>query len=130
MIHHVTETVTIPRNRLIPRNTELPTLVRAPLLFLRRYWLPLFLLLCGAVLDALTTYVNVRDFGADIEVHPVQRFVMTLFGPALGVPAAKAGQLFFVVAVAAWWRPWCGWLLALCGCFYGLAAASNHFLWL
>lgn len=120
----------IPRNRLIPRNNELRTLFLMPPHFVHRYWLPLLILLAGAVFDAITTYVNVRDLGADIEVHPVQRMVMDIFGAALGVPLAKMAQCFCVLVVAAWWRPWCGWILAACGCFYGLAAMSNHFLWL
>jgi hypothetical protein len=44
------------------------------------------------------------------------------------VPVAKAIQLAFVLLVAAWWRPWCPWLLGACGLLYGAAAVSNHFL--
>jgi hypothetical protein len=118
------------QSRLVPARTELSNLFRHPLVFARRYWLPLIVLLIGASLDTWTTYQNVRDYTAAVEVHPVQRFVMELLGPAVGVPAAKLAQLAFVLLVAAWWKPWCGWMLALCGVVYGLAATSNHFLWL
>ena len=96
------------QNRLLPARTELPNLFRHPLRFARRYWLPLILLLIGASFDAWTTYQNVRDYTAVVEVHPVQRFVMELLGPTLGVPAAKLGQLAFVLLVAAWWAGFVG----------------------
>ena len=35
-------------------------------------------------------------------------------------------KVAFVILVAAWWRPWCAWILRLCGVLYCLAAASNH----
>lgn len=123
-------TVALSQNRLLPRNNELRTLVGSPSIFLRRYWLPLAVLALGSLLDAVTTYQNVAAYGAGIEVHPVQQLVMQLFGPGPGVFLAKLGQVSCVLLVAAWWRPWCGWILLLCGCFYALAAASNHFLWL
>lgn len=114
----------------LPARTEIPTLARRPAAFARRYWVPLLLLVVGATADAVTTYRNVARLGAGIEVHPVQRFVFEVLGPAAGVPVAKVLQVGFVLLVAAWWRPWCGWVLALCGALYGLAAANNHFLWL
>jgi hypothetical protein len=30
--------------------------------------------------------------------------------------------------VAAWWRPWCRWILLTCAGLYTLAAVSNYFL--
>jgi hypothetical protein len=54
--------------------------------------------------------------------------VSEIVGVTAGVPVAKAVQLAFVLLVAAWWRPWCPWLLGACGLLYGMAAVSNHFL--
>ena len=115
---------------VLPARTQLPTLARRPAAFARRYWLPLLVLATGATADAVTTFRNVATFGADIEVHPVQRLVFEALGPVAGVPVAKVLQVGFVLLVAAWWQPWCGWVLRLCGVLYGLAAANNHFLWL
>ena len=112
---------------LLPRDTELPLLAKRPLTFAGRHKLALLILLVGAVLDALTTYANVRDFGPHVETHPVQRLVFQLLGPQAGVPVAKFIQLAFVLFVAAWWRPWTTILLALCGILYTAAALSNHF---
>jgi uncharacterized membrane protein len=91
--------------------------------------MPLAVLMVGAVLDGVTTYSNVRDYSADVEVHPVQRVVFQVLGPAVGVPVAKALQVACVLFVAALWRRWCPWVLVLSGLLYALAAASNHFLW-
>jgi hypothetical protein len=87
-------------------------------------------LLCGAVLDGITTFNNLRTYGAAVEVHPAHRIVYELLPPAVGAPVGKLLQLGFVLFVAAWWRPWCAALLAGCGALYALAAASNHFQWL
>ena len=114
--------------RLLPDRTELPLLVREPRAFVVRYRVPLLVLLVGAVLDAVTTYRNLVTFGAGIEVHPAHRLVFEWFGTTWGVPVGKLAQLGFVVFVAAWWRPWCAWLLGGCGVLYTLAAISNHFL--
>jgi len=115
---------------LLPRHTDLPLLAKRPLTFAHRYRWPLLLLLLGAVADAVTTYINLswRQFNASVEVHPVQRMVFEVFGAALGVPLAKLIQLAFVLFVAAWWRPWCGWVLSVCGTLYLLAAISNYFM--
>jgi len=56
--------------------------------------------------------------------------VSLLVGVEAGVPIAKLLQLGFVLLVAAWWRPWCRWILLACGCLYALAATSNYFLWI
>ena len=115
---------------MLPAKSELPTLLKTPHGFAARYWLPLLILAVGATFDAITTYRNTVAMGSSIEVHPVQRWVFELFGAAVGVPLAKVLQVGFVVFVAAWWKPWCGWIMALCGGLYGLAAISNHFLWI
>ena len=60
--------------------------------------------------------------------HLVQRWVSQLLGVGAGVPLAKLTQLAFVLLVAAWWRPWTPWLLALCGLLYAVAAVSNYYL--
>jgi len=114
----------------IPRHSELPTLRQHPRTFLKRYRYSLALLILGAVLDAITTYQNVRQFGPHVETHPVQRLFFETFGPALGVPLAKLIQFAFVIFVAAWWRPWTRWILFVCGTLYTAAALSNHFQWL
>lgn len=90
----------------------------------------MIVLAIGAILDALTTYANVREFGPHVETHPVQRLFFEIFGPALGVPLAKLTQFAFVIFVAAWWTPWTRWLLLLCGLLYTAASLSNHFQWL
>ena len=113
---------------ILPDRTELPLMLGRPAAFARRYRGPLLLLLAGATADAVTTLVNLRRFGAGIEVHPVQRWVFEWFGVEAGVPVAKLCQLACVLAVAAWWRPWCRWVLTICGVFYLAAAVSNHFL--
>lgn len=115
---------------LIPRHSELPTLGRQPLRFLSRYRYSLLILIVGAVLDALTTYANVKQFGPGVETHPVQRLFFQTFGATIGVPLAKALQFGFVIFVAAWWCPWTRWVMILCGVLYAAAAASNHYRWL
>lgn len=115
---------------ILPARTELPLLVRTPASFARRYWLPVLLLVICATADAVTTYRNTALYGPDVEVHPVQRILFAVLGAEVGVPLAKVLQVGFVLLVAAWWKPWCGWLMSLCGVLYGLAALSNHNLWL
>lgn len=112
----------------LPAKTELRTLASQPATFARRYWVALAILLIGATADAITTYNNTVLFGAGIEVHPVQRWVFSTFGSEFGVPMAKLAQVGFVVLVAAWWTPWCGWIIAGCGLLYSFAAISNHFV--
>jgi CHASE2 domain-containing sensor protein len=112
----------------LPRRTEIPRLLRHPLSFARAYWPSLALLLAGATADAITTYHNLRLYGPDVEAHVVQRWVSEAVGVAAGVPIAKLIQLGFVLLVAAWWKPWTPWLLALCGVLYGAAAVSNYYL--
>ena len=116
--------------RWIPRHSELRTIGREPSRFLKRYCFSLVVLVAGAVLDALTTYANVKQFGPGVETHPVQRLFFENLGAPIGVPVAKALQLAFVIFVAAWWRPWTRWVLLACGVLYAATAASNHFQWL
>lgn len=115
---------------IVPARSELPLLVTRPVEFARRYWIPLTILLLGALSDAITTLVNLRAYGTEIEVHFVQRWVSDLVGVNAGVPLAKIIQLAFVIFVAAWWRPWCGAILIACGVLYSIAAMNNYFLWL
>jgi hypothetical protein len=115
---------------LLPCNSEIPTLLARPGEFVSRYRYALLLLLVGTILDALTTYANVREFGSHVETHPVQRLVFDLFGVTAGVPLAKLVQVGFVMFVAAWWKPWTRWILLICGLLYTAAAISNHFQWL
>ena len=115
------------RMTILPRHTDLPMLVREPGHFIRRYRWSLLLLLAAATADAITTYLNVRRYTTIIEVHPVQRWVFEALGPAAGVPVAKMIQVAVAVGVAAWWRPWCRYILLLCAGLYALAAVSNHF---
>lgn len=95
-----------------------------------RYRPHLLILLVGASFDLFTTLWNLRRYGTSIEVHLPQRMLSEWFGVEVGVPLAKAVQLIFVLLVAAWWKPWCRWLLLACGMLYSLAAMTNYFLWL
>jgi hypothetical protein len=115
---------------ILPRRTNLRILCRRPRRFARAYRAALVLLSMAVAADAVTTLRNMRQFGADIELHIVQRLVSELLGVNLGVPVAKLIQLGFVLLVASWWRPWCAWMLWGCAVLYALAALSNHFMWL
>jgi uncharacterized membrane protein len=88
----------------------------------------LAILLAGAVLDAVTTAVSVSAYGAEVELHLIQRWIMAWLGPVLGIIAAKFVQVAVAIVVASLWRRWCGWLMVLCGVLYALAAVSNHFM--
>src|SRR5436309_141285 len=109
---------------ILPRQTELPRLLRRPGDFVRIYWPGLVVLFIGAAADAVTTLVNLHRYGPVVEAHIVQRWVSQIFGIYAGVPLAKLTQLGFVLLVAAWWKPWTPWLLTLCGLLYGAAAVS------
>jgi hypothetical protein len=113
---------------IIPRDTNLPLLAKEPRVFAWKYRVSLLILLVGATADLITTYVNLKRYGTSVEAHPVQRLVSEIIGVTAGVPLAKLIQLAFVLFVAAWWRPWCAWVLGVCGVLYSLAAVSNHFL--
>ena len=113
---------------IVPRQTELPRLLRHPQEFARVYWLPLAILFAGAVADCATTYHNLVLFGPEVEAHVAQRWVSEVVGVRAGVPLAKMIQLGFVIAVAAWWRRWTPALLIICGLLYGVAAVSNFYL--
>lgn len=121
-------TSTAKSAKLLPADSALPQLFFAPRLFIRTYRWFLVTLILGASADVFTTLWNLRAYGPGVEVHIVQRWVSQVVGVEAGVPLAKLGQLCFVVLVAAWWRPWCRWLLLGCGCLYALAACSNYFL--
>ena len=109
--------------------TNLRLLVRRPLLLADKYRWPLAVLMVGTALDGITTYVNLRRFGLEIEVHPVVRLFWQIFGTsALTVGVAKGFQAVLAAFVACFWRTWCGWLMLLAGLLYTLAAISNHFL--
>jgi hypothetical protein len=73
----------------------------------------------------VTTYRNVRCSGG-IEVHPVQRIVFELFGPAAGVPVAKLLQVGFVLLVARVVAAVVRMVALSVRALYGLAAANNH----
>ena len=113
---------------LLPRQTEVPRLLAHPLAFARAYWLPLMVLIAGAIADGVTTYRNLVLYGPDVEAHVVQRWVSEVMGVRAGVPIAKLIQLAFVLLVAAWWRGWTPWLLLICGVLYSAAAISNYYL--
>jgi hypothetical protein len=113
--------------KLFPSKTNLRILFRRPDLLAQRYRWPLTGLTVGAVADLVTTLEQVRRYGPGVELHFVQQLVFYVFGAAFGVPIAKAIQVACVVLVACWWRPWCTWILTLCGMLYALAAVSNHF---
>lgn len=116
--------------RVIPKDSALPQLFSTPRQFVVEYRAALIVLLIGASLDLFTTLWNLRAYGTQIEVHIPQRMLSEWFGVEIGVPMAKAIQLMFVLLVAAWWKPWCRWILLACGVLYSLAAANNYFLWL
>ncbi|HTL28809.1 MAG TPA: hypothetical protein VL282_06310 [Tepidisphaeraceae bacterium] len=113
---------------MLPRRSELPTLINDPRTFIWRYRFPLLVLAIGAMADVVTTCINLQRFGSSVEAHLAQRMVSDVIGVSAGVPVAKLIQLGFVLFVAAWWRPWCAVLLGACGVLYTLAAVSNHFL--
>ena len=110
----------------VPRQSELPRLLKHPLVFARIYRLPLAILFAGAAADCVTTYRNLVLYGPDVEAHVVQRWVSEVVGVHAGVPLAKLLQVGFVVGVAAWWRRWTPWLPIVCGLLYGAAAVSNY----
>jgi len=103
-------------------------LVQMPREFVRMHRWALVVLVLGASADLFTTLWNLRSYGPGAEAHVVQRWVSQIVGVEAGVPMAKAMQLWFVIFVAAWWRPWCRAMLIGCGCLYALAAISNYFL--
>lgn len=115
---------------ILPRRTELPLLLTRPFEFRNRYRWPLFFLALAAFLDGATTYRFLHALGPAAEVHPVQRLIFSLLPPMAGILLAKSAQVIAAVLVAAFWQPWCKWLMLACGILYALAAASNHFGWL
>ncbi len=117
-------------SRFLPRRTNLILLLRRPGSVFCAYRAPLFFLCLAALADGITTLANMRLYGIETELHPVQRLFSQILGVNAGVPLAKATQLAFVILVACWWRPWCNWLLWGCASLYAFATMSNHFLWL
>ena len=113
---------------ILPRNSAIPILFNMLREFVWLYRIPLAVLVLGASADAFTTLWNLRAFGPMVEAYVVQRWVSQMIGVEAGVPMAKLVQLGFVVFVAAWWRPWRGTVLWVCGCLYAAAAVSNYFL--
>jgi len=114
----------------LPRDSALPLLFRHPQQFKHQFRWSLFALVLASTADLFTTLWNLRAYGPEVETHPAQRLVSQLIGVEAGVPLAKAGQVIFVVLVAAWWRPWCRSILLTCAGLYTFAAVSNYFLWL
>ncbi len=113
-----------------PAQTAIRVLVLHPFEFRNAYRWPLFILVLGAFLDGITTYRFLQTLGPAAEVHPVQQWLFTLLPPLPGILLAKSGQVLCTVLLAAWWQPWCRWMMLACGSLYTLAAASNHFGWL
>lgn len=118
--------------RMVPEHfrPSLDLLHRRPGWFARRYWLPILVLLAGALLDVATTIPNVARFGPAVEAHPAYRYAMCALGPVPGTVVGKALQVVFVVLVAAVWKPWCPWIMAMAGLCYSAGALSNHLHWL
>lgn len=115
---------------IIPGKCLIGSMIRDPFGFRKEYKWPLFILVLGAFLDGITTYQFLHTIGPDGEVHPVQRLVFTYLPPMPGILFAKSCQVAFAILVAAWWQPWCKWLMITTGGVYMLAAMSNHFHWL
>jgi len=114
----------------MPNRSELGLLLYEPLRFRDRYRWSLFFLGLAAFFDGLTTYRFLQSIGPAAEVHPVQRLVFTYLPPLAGIVFAKSGQVMVAVLVAAWWQPWCRWLMWVTASLYGVAAISNHLQWL
>jgi hypothetical protein len=112
----------------LPNNSAIPSLVQHPREFIAAYRWFLIVLVLGAGADLFTTLWNLRLYGVGVEVHIVQRWLSQIVGIEAGVPLGKFAQLSCVILVAAWWRPWCRWILLLCSILYMLAAISNYFL--
>ncbi len=110
--------------------TNLRVLTRRPLLFARKYRLPLAVLVLGSALDAATTIDFMLHYGPGEELHPAARVVADVFGVPVGVILGAVVRLAFVLVVAAVWRKWCAWMMVICGILYALAAASNHLGWM
>lgn len=108
--------------------TNLRILVRRPRIFVRRYRMPLTVLLIGVLLDTVTTMRNLYTFGPEAEFHPAIRTAVEEYGISLGVPVGSLVRIGFVIFAAALWRKTCGMLLYVCGVLYLLASISNYFL--
>jgi hypothetical protein len=117
-----------PQIPWLPRDSALPMLARQPRLFIKTYRWPLVCLVLGAAADIFTTLWNLRAYGPQVEMHVVQRWISLLVGVEIGVPLAKALQSAVAILAAAWWRPWCRWILLACGLLYALGALSNYYL--
>jgi hypothetical protein len=113
-----------------PMPSEVHTLARQPVTFLRRYRWAVAILLIGALADMLTTIVNLARFGTVAEVHPAMRIMAELYGVQAGIIVGTVVRVLVVLFVASLWTRWCRAMLVVCGLLYGLAAMNNHFLWL
>ena len=113
-----------------PIKTNLRILAGHPWVFLRTYRWPLVVLVLGTTFDTITTMSFMRSSTTSDELHPAMRTMAELFGIDVGVPLASLVRVGFVVFVAALWRPWCQWVLLVCGVLYILAGCSNHFNWM
>jgi hypothetical protein len=119
-----------PSGRWVSWPTYFPLLLAHPGRFVRRFRWAMLLLVVGGLLDGWTTVINLAQFGVEVEVHPLQRWMALHLGIVPGLPLAKALQVVTAVVVAAAWKAWTGWLMGLCGLLYSLAAISNHLLWI
>ena len=105
-------------------------LLRQPLRFARGYWLGLSVLLLGAMLDAFTTWVNVRRFGPDVEAHPAMWVSLKVLGVHAGLWLGTLAKIGFALFVSAVLGRWCQAILILSGLLAAIAALSNHYHWL
>ena len=110
------------------RKTNLRLIVRNPGLFVRAYWLGLAVLTAGAVLDGWTTFRNVAQWGIDTEAHAALWIWLKMFGPH-GIWLSIPARIGFVILVAIVWRPWCQFMMILCGLIYLVGAMGNYWLW-
>ena len=118
-------------HRLIPRafRTNLHVLGRRPLVFARKYWLPLLVVVIATLLDTLSTIEFMLETGTAAELHPGMRVAAEVYGVVPGTIIGTLTRLGFVVFVAAIWRKACPWVMALLAVVYILAAMSNHYQW-
>jgi hypothetical protein len=113
-----------------PSRSRWPMLIGHPVRFASVYRWPLVLLLVGVTLDTLTTIACMMRWGLEAELHLAMRSMAEEYGIVEGVIIGSCIRVIFVLFIASWWRVACGWILAVCGCLYMLASASNHWGWL
>jgi len=115
-----------PSRRWRPK-ANLHFVLRHPRLFLGIYRWPILVLLVGLIVDGITTYRFVGEFGPRSELHPAMWIVLEVLGRDVGIVVGSIGRLIAVIFVAGLFRKWRGRLLLICGILYCLAAVSNHF---